>query len=79
MNLASFNNDHKTMLETCLHNSDNGVIEHKEFHNRYGFEKMSRCSKEAQEELHPNERGFSMTRATYAGGQRYSSVWTEII
>ena len=31
---------------------------------------------EAQEELHPNERGFSMTRATYAGGQRYSSVWT---
>ncbi|MDU5651525.1 MAG: glycoside hydrolase family 31 protein, partial [Clostridium perfringens] len=57
-----FNNDHKTMLETCLH-------------NRYGFE-MSRCSKEAQEELHPNERGFSMTRATYAGGQRYSSVWT---
>ena len=20
-----FNNDHKTMLETCLHNSDNGV------------------------------------------------------
>ncbi|MDK0955163.1 glycoside hydrolase family 31 protein [Clostridium perfringens] len=70
-----FNNDHKTMLETCLHNSDNGVIEHKEFHNRYGFE-MSRCSKEAQEELNPNERGFSMTRATYAGGQRYSSVWT---
>ncbi|HFD2051168.1 TIM-barrel domain-containing protein [Clostridium perfringens] len=70
-----FNNDHKTMLETCLHNSDNGVIEHKEFHNRYGFE-MSRCSKEAQEELHSNERGFSMTRATYAGGQRYSSVWT---
>ena len=70
-----FNNDHKTMLETCLHNSDNGVIEHKEFHNRYGFE-MSRCSKEAQEELHLNERGFSMTRATYAGGQRYSSVWT---
>lgn len=70
-----FNNDHKTMIETCLHNSDNGVIEHKEFHNRYGFE-MSRCSKEAQEELHPNERGFSMTRATYAGGQRYSSVWT---
>lgn len=70
-----FNNDHKTMLETCLHDSDNGVIEHKEFHNRYGFE-MSRCSKEAQEELHPNERGFSMTRATYAGGQRYSSVWT---
>lgn len=70
-----FNNDYKTMLETCLHNSDYGVIEHKEFHNRYGFE-MSRASYEAQKELYPDKRGFSMTRATYAGGQRYSSVWT---
>ncbi|MGL4451255.1 MAG: TIM-barrel domain-containing protein [Sarcina sp.] len=70
-----FNNDHKTMLETCLHNSDDGVLEHAEFHNRYGME-MSRCSMEAQDELHPEKRGFSMTRATYAGGQRYSSVWT---
>ena len=70
-----FNNDYKTILDECLHNSDNGVIEHKEFHNRYGFE-MSRCSYEAQKELNPNIRGFSMTRATYAGGQRYSSIWT---
>lgn len=70
-----FNNDHKTMLESCIHNGDYGVIEHKEFHNRYGFE-MSRCSHEAQKELDENKREFSMTRATYAGGQRYSSVWT---
>lgn len=70
-----FNNEYKTMLENCLHNSDYGIIEHKEFHNRYGFE-MSRASCEAQQELYPNKRGFSMTRATYAGGQRYSSVWT---
>lgn len=70
-----FNNDHKSMLETCLHNSDYGVIEHAEFHNRYGLE-MSRCSMEAQDELNSDKRGFSMTRATYAGGQRYSSVWT---
>lgn len=70
-----FNNDHKTMLDECIHNSDYGVINHKEFHNRYGFE-MSRASHEAQKELYPNEREFSMTRATYAGGQRYSSVWT---
>lgn len=70
-----FDNEYKTIEESCLHNSDYGVIEHKEFHNRYGFE-MSRCSKEAQEELNSNLRGFSMTRATYAGGQRYSSIWT---
>ncbi|MGL5869209.1 glycoside hydrolase family 31 protein, partial [Clostridium chrysemydis] len=61
-----FNNDHKTMLESCIHNSDFGVIEHKEFHNRYGFE-MSRCSFEAQRELDNNKRGFSMTRATFSG------------
>lgn len=70
-----FNNDHKTMLESCIHNSDYGMIEHKEFHNRYGLE-MSRCSHEAQKELNGNKREFSMTRATYAGGQRYSSIWT---
>lgn len=70
-----FNNDFKTLPETCLHNSDYGVIEHKEFHNRYGFE-MSRSSYEAQKELYPDKRGFSMTRATYSGGQRYSSIWT---
>lgn len=70
-----FNNDHKTMLETCIHSSDDGDIEHSEFHNRYGME-MSRCSHEAQKELDEDKREFSMTRATYAGGQRYSSVWT---
>ncbi|MGL5417638.1 MAG: TIM-barrel domain-containing protein [Clostridium sp.] len=70
-----FNTDYKTMPDSCIHNSDYGVIDHKEFHNRYGME-MSRCSHEAQMELRENTREFSMTRATYAGGQRYSSVWT---
>ncbi|MGL5617189.1 MAG: TIM-barrel domain-containing protein [Sarcina sp.] len=70
-----FNTDSKTISENCIHNGDFGVIEHKEFHNRYGFE-MSRCSHEAQRELYENKREFSMTRATYAGGQRYSSIWT---
>ncbi len=70
-----FNNDFKTVPNDCVHNSDYGVISHGEFHNRYGFE-MSRCSNEAQKELRPNIREFSMTRATYAGGQRYSSIWT---
>jgi alpha-glucosidase len=50
-------------------------MEHGEFHNMYGMQ-MTRCSKEAQEELRPDTRSFSMTRATFAGGQRYSSIWT---
>lgn len=70
-----FNNEFKTMPYECIHNGDYGMLTHEEFHNRYGFE-MSRCSSEAQKELSPNTRGFSMTRATYAGGQRYSSIWT---
>lgn len=70
-----FDNDCKTLLDTCLHNGDFGMMEHKEFHNRYGLE-MSRSSCEAQKELNPKARQFSMTRATYAGGQRYSSIWT---
>ena len=72
---AVFNNDIKTMPDECIHNSCNGTIAHSEFHNMFGME-MSRCSNEAQEELRPNLRQFSMTRATFAGGQRYSSIWT---
>lgn len=72
---AAFDNVFKTMPEDNIHNSDHGFIEHKEFHNLYGME-MSRCSKEAQEEFRENERPFSMTRATFAGGQKYSSIWT---
>lgn len=72
---AVFNPEYATMPESCLHFGDNGVMEHKEFHNKYGFE-MTRCSKEAQEESGENLRSFSMTRATFAGGQRFSSIWT---
>lgn len=72
---AVFNNEIKTIPPECIHNSHNGIIAHSEFHNLFGLE-MSRCSKEAQEELRPNIRQFSMTRATFAGGQRYSSIWT---
>lgn len=72
---AVFDNEYRTLPETCLHNGDDGIMEHGEFHNMYGME-MSRCSKEAQEELRENTRSFSMTRATFAGGQRYSSIWT---
>lgn len=72
---AAFNTENFTLPETALHNADEGVMEHAEFHNMYGMQ-MSRCSKEAQEELRPETRSFSMTRATFAGGQRYSSIWT---
>jgi alpha-glucosidase len=44
-------------------------------HNVYGME-MSRATREGMLSLRPNERPLVITRATYAGGQRYAAVWT---
>jgi alpha-glucosidase len=48
---------------------------HVEIHNIYGMEN-SRGTYEGELTLRPNERPFVMTRATFAGGQRYSATWT---
>jgi alpha-glucosidase len=48
---------------------------HAEIHNVYGMEN-SRATHDAAKSLRPNEREFVMTRATYAGGQRYAVTWT---
>ena len=44
-------------------------------HNVYGMQ-MSRATREGLLRLKPNERPLVITRATYAGGQRYAAVWT---
>src|ERR1700733_10312568 len=48
---------------------------HAEIHNVYGM-LNSRATFEGQRQLAPNERPFVMTRASYAGGQRYAVTWT---
>jgi alpha-glucosidase len=48
---------------------------HAEIHNVYGM-LNSRATFEGQKQLAPNERPFVMTRASYAGGQRYAQTWT---
>jgi alpha-glucosidase len=48
---------------------------HAEIHNVYGM-LNSRATFEGQRQLAPDERAFVMTRATYAGGQRYAVTWT---
>ncbi|MBB5318849.1 glycoside hydrolase family 31 protein [Tunturibacter empetritectus] len=48
---------------------------HAEIHNVYGMEN-SRGTYEGLLALKPNQRPFVLTRATYAGGQRYASTWT---
>ncbi len=44
-------------------------------HNVYGM-LMSEATRDGLLRLRPNERPFVITRATYAGGQRYAAQWT---
>jgi len=44
-------------------------------HNIYGM-LMSEATRDGLLDCRPNERPFVITRATYAGGQRYAGQWT---
>ena len=48
---------------------------HSKNHNVYGM-LMSQATREGLLRFRPNERPFVITRATYAGGQRYAAQWT---
>lgn len=48
---------------------------HRKAHNVYGMQ-MVRSTYEGLKRLHNKKRPFTITRAAYAGTQRYSSVWT---
>ena len=47
----------------------------REIHNVFGM-LNSEGTYEGLLKLHPDERPFVLTRASYAGGQRYSATWT---
>ena len=48
---------------------------HAEIHNVFGMEN-TRATYDGVKALRPDERAFVMTRASYAGGQRYAVTWT---
>jgi alpha-glucosidase len=48
---------------------------HAEIHNVFGMEN-SRATYDGLRALDPETRPFVLTRATYAGGQRYAATWT---
>ncbi|HEY0262969.1 MAG TPA: TIM-barrel domain-containing protein [Granulicella sp.] len=48
---------------------------HPEIHNVFGL-LNSRATHDGSLTLRPNERPYVMTRASYAGGQRYAVTWT---
>ncbi len=77
---AVFTYPTKTMPDDVQHRIDEpGFLPrtamHPEIHNVYGMEN-SRATWDGALAIQPNVRPFVMTRASYAGGQRYASTWT---
>ena len=86
MGLAGFWNDmnepavfrypQKTMPLEVVHRLDDGTtLDHRAVHNIFGMEN-ARATYDGLRKLQPNERPFVLTRAAYAGAQRYAATWT---
>jgi len=80
MNEPAVFNETKTMPLDTVHRIESDDFRtrkasHAEIHNVYGTEN-TRATYDAMRTLRPNERAFVMTRASYAGGQRYAVTWT---
>jgi alpha-glucosidase len=63
-----------TMPTSVRHDNEGQPTDHREIHNVYGM-LMTRSTFEGLLRLRPDERPFVLTRASFAGGQRYASVW----
>lgn len=72
---AVFKVNRATFPDTVLHHREGRGGDHQAAHNIYGL-LMSRATYEGLKQSRPNKRPFVLTRATFAGGQRYASVWT---
>ena len=68
---ASFNGP---LPDDVEFNEDGIIVTHKEIHNIYGH-MMGKATYEGIKEA-TNKRPFVVTRACYAGTQKYSTVWT---
>lgn len=58
-----------------VHSTDFGPRTHAEIHNVYGMLETL-ATREGLLAIHPNERPLIITRATFAGGQRYAAEWS---
>jgi alpha-glucosidase len=66
----------KTMPLNVVHRLDDGTtLDHRAIHNVYGMEN-ARATYEGLLKLRPDERPFVLTRAAYAGAERYAATWT---
>jgi alpha-glucosidase len=71
---AVFDTPTGTMPLDVRHDHDGHPTDQREIHNVYG-QLMTRGTYEGLLRLRPDERPFVLTRATYAGGQRYAAAW----
>lgn len=69
---AVFGGPENTMPKTNLHK---GGVEHRDLHNLYGVF-MQRATAEGLVMRNPNARPFVLSRAFYAGTQKYGAIWT---
>jgi alpha-glucosidase len=65
----------KTMPLDTVHMVESRKTDHREIHNVFGMENV-RATYEGMLKLEPDLRPFVLTRAAYAGTQRYASTWT---
>lgn len=77
---AVFETRTKTMPLDTVHRIDSDDFaprsaDHREIHNVFGMQN-TRATYDGLRRLRPDERAFVMTRASYAGGQRYAVTWT---
>lgn len=75
MNEPAVFNESKTMDLDVIHRNNGDMKTHEELHNAYGL-LMSKATVEGMERHMDNRRPFVLTRAGYAGIQRYAAVWT---
>jgi alpha-glucosidase len=63
-----------TMPLDARHDNEGLPTDHREVHNVYGM-LMTRSTFEGLSRLRPDARPFVLSRASFAGGQRYAAVW----
>ncbi|UCZ52016.1 glycoside hydrolase family 31 protein [Bacillus shivajii] len=75
MNEPAVFNETKTMDTKVMHDNEGDPKTHRELHNLYGL-MMGEATYEGMKKQLDGKRTFLLTRAGYAGVQRYGSVWT---
>ncbi len=72
---AVFDTPNHTLPLDAVHHDDGRVTDHREMHNLYGM-LHARATFEGLARQRPGRRPFVLTRASFAGGQRFGAIWT---